>query len=396
MAEYQERPERSRAQPPQKPKKKRRRRRLGAWGALLYVVLVIGVSVLLACFAWTCATDVLALNKPQTEATITLTPDLFTTSVREGEDGEEVEVTQADVKAVAEQLKEHGLIQYPWLFRLFTTVTHKASSIVPGTYTLNTTMDYSAIVHSMSKRSSARAEVSVVIPEGATSEQIFALLEENGVCSAADLRETAANYDFRFSFLQNVIPLGSSNRLEGYLFPDTYLFYQNMDPVQALNKMLLRFDEIFTDKLREQVSAEGRTIHEIVTIASLIEKETAGDDQVLISGVIYNRLYAPTSETAGYLNIDATIQYLLPQRKEQLTREDLAIDSPYNTYLYTGLPPGPIAAPGQASIRAAMNPDTADGYYYYALGDDGAHHFFYSLSELESFRASQELYQNGT
>lgn len=395
MAEYQERREPRRDEPPRKPKKRRRRRRLGAWGALLYVLLVIGASVFLAGFAWMCAGDVLALNKAPAEATVVLTDEFFTTVTQTGEDGETVEVSQADVKAVAQQLKEKGLIEYPWLFRLFTVITHKTASLVPGTYTLDTSMDYSAIVRSMSERSAARTEVSVVIPEGATVEQVFALLEENGVCSAEKLRETAANYDFHFSFLHGVIPLGDPSRLEGYLFPDTYLFYQNMDSVQALNKMILRFDEIFTDDMREKAQENGQTVHDIVTIASLIEKETTGDDQVLISGVIYNRLYSPTSETAGYLNIDATIQYILPERKENLTAADLAIDSPYNTYRYTGLPAGPIANPGQASLRAAMNPKTDDGYYYYALGDDGTHHFFHSLEGLEDFRASQELYQHG-
>ena len=374
--------------------RRRRRRRLGPLGALLYVVLVIGVSALLAGLGWIWAGDVLALNKAEVSATITLPDDIFTYTETTSEEGETVTVSKADVGYVADQLEENGIIQYKWLFHLFCGFTGGEEKMRPGTYTLDTTMDYSAIIRNLSAKSSARAEVTVVIPEGSTLEQIFGILEENGVASVEDLNEAAANHDFKFSFLQNVIPLGEPTRLEGYLFPDTYIFYQNMDPVQALNKMILRFDEVFTEEMREEAAANGQTIHDIVTIASMIEKETTGNDQTDIAEVIYNRLYNPTSETAGYLNIDATIQYILPERKEKLTAEDLAIDSPYNTYKYTGLPAGPIASPGQASLRAAMNP-SGNGYYFYALGDDGEHHFFKTYQQQENFKATQELYQNG-
>ena len=373
---------------------RRPRRRLGAWGALLYVVLVIGISALLAGLGWIWASDVMALNKAEVTATITLPDDIFTYTETTNEEGETVTVSSADVGYVADQLEQNGIIEYKWLFQLFCGFTGGKEKMTAGTYTLSTTMDYSAIIRNLSAKSSARTEVTVVIPEGSTLTQIFEILEENGVATVEELTDTAANYDFKFSFLKDVLPLGEATRLEGYLFPDTYIFYQNMDPVQALNKMILRFDEVFTDEMREEAAANGQTVHDIVTIASMIEKETTGNDQTDIAEVIYNRLYNPTSETAGYLNIDATIQYILPERKERLTAEDLAIDSPYNTYLYTGLPAGPIASPGQASLRAAMNP-SGNGYYFYALGDDGEHHFFRTYQEQENFRATQELYQNG-
>ena len=379
---------------PRRESRRRPRRRLGVWGALLYVVLVIGVSALLAGLGWIWASDVLALNKAEVTATITLPDDIFTDAQTTNEEGETVTVSRADVGYVADQLEQNGIIEYKWLFQLFCGFTGGKEKMTAGTYTLSTTMDYSAIIRNLSAKSSARTEVTVVIPEGSTLTQIFEILEENGVATVEELTDTAANYDFKFSFLKDVLPLGEATRLEGYLFPDTYIFYQNMDPVQALNKMILRFDEVFTDEMREEAAANGQTVHDIVTIASMIEKETTGNDQTDIAEVIYNRLYDPTSETAGYLNIDATIQYILPERKERLTAEDLAIDSPYNTYLYTGLPAGPIASPGQASLRAAMNP-SGNGYYFYALGDDGEHHFFRTYQEQENFRATQELYQNG-
>ena len=268
--------------------------------------------------------------------------------------------------------------------------TVRFDNLAPGTYTLDTDMDYRAIISNMSASSASRATVDVTIPEGYTAMQVFERLEENGVCTVEELQDTAANYDFKFSFLQNVIPLGDYRRLEGYLFPDTYTFYVGDDPVNVLNKMILRFDQKFTDEMRQEVADSGHTIHEVVIVASLIEKETTGDDQTSISAVIWNRL---ASDNYRLLQIDATVQYILPERKEFLTAEDLAIDSPYNTYLYEGLPAGPIANPGESSIRAAMNPEDSN-MYFYALGDDGDHHFFRTYQEQQNFIQSQEYYQN--
>jgi len=224
---------------------------------------------------------------------------------------------------------------------------------------------------------------------GMTEAQIFSLLEEKGVSTVEQLEEAAANYDFKFSFLKGVVPLGDPKRLEGYLFPDTYEFYMGEEPVSVLNKMILRFDEIFTDEMRQEVQNDGRTIQDVVTVASMIEKETDGSDQAKIASVIYNRLDNPTSETAGYLNIDATILYATGG-----TEVDLNADTPYNTRTHKGLTPTAIASPGVDALKAAVYPDSTR-YYFYALGDDGKHHFFATYREQQNFIASQERYQNG-
>lgn len=378
MSQYEEHRDRPRQSRPENdrpaPRKRKRRRGMGIWGALLYVVLVIGASGLLAGVGWIAACDVLALNKPALEAVVTVDES-------------------RNLGEVTDDLHEKGLVDHPLLFKLFATFTKKADHIVPGTYTLDTTMDYSAILRNLSAKSSSKAEVTVTIKEGVTSAQIFQLLEENGVAKVEDLEKTAASYDFKFSFLKDVVPLGDKSRLEGYLFPDTYQFYTNMDPVQALNKMLLRFDEVFTDEMRQAAADNGQTIQDIVTIASLIEKETTGEDQTTISSVIYNRLYNPNSETAGFLNIDASLLYVLPERAGRLDANDLAYDSPYNLAIYKGLPPTAIASPGQAALRAAMKPEST-GYYFYALGDDGEHHFFKTHQGQQDFIATQEIYKN--
>ena len=153
--------------------------------------------------------------------------------------------------------------------------------------------------------------------------------------------------------------------------------------------MLVRFDEIYDETMREQVANSGYTLREILTIASLIERETDGDDQAKIASVIYNRLNNPNAGTQGYLQIDATLVYI--NGGKQPTEADKSIDSPYNTYMYKGLPPAPIANPGKTAIQAALNPENTD-YFYYALGDDGKHHYFKTYDQMQSFLATQELY----
>ena len=348
---------------------RRRKKRSGLSGAAIYAIFVIGVSALLACIGWVAANDVLALNKPEKTATITITND-------------------NSFGDVAEKLKDEGLIEYKFLFNLFATFTRSKDDVVAGTFTLNTDMDYRALLSGMSANSATRATVTVTIPEGYTVDQIFTLLEEKGVASVEDLQDMAANHDYAFSFLQD-LEMGDYHRLEGYLYPDTYEFTTPQNSLYVINKMLVRFDEQFTDAMRQEVADSGRTIHEIITIASMIEKETDGNDRADIASVIYNRLNNPSGGTQGYLQIDATLAYINGGKVP--TEADKSIDSPYNTYLYKGLPAGPISNPGLESIKAAMNPNSTS-YYYYALGDDGVHHFFKTRREQQNFIATQELY----
>ena len=352
----------------QPPKRRRRRKRMNP---LLYILLVIAVSAVLAGVGWLCAEDVLALNKEPASAVITIS---------EGD----------DLGYVADLLKDNGLIEYKPLFRLFCAFTKVESKgkIAPGTYELNTDMDYSALVNAMSARSGSRMTTTVTIPEGYTIDQIFSLLAEKGVSTVSILQKVAAEYDFKFSFLKDVVPLGDYHRLEGYLFPDTYEFYMGggeSAAVQVLNKMILRFDQKFPDDLRQQAADMGYTVRDIVIIASLIEKETDGTDQAHIASVIYNRLNNPSYETVGLLQIDAALVYALGR---PISQADYSADTPYNTYTNQGLPPGPIASPGMVSLNAALNPSSTSDYYY-VLGKDGLHHFFKTHQGQLDFIARQ-------
>ena len=329
-----------------------------------YFLSIVLISAILAGIGWLLCNDLLALNKREHTAQIVVT------------DGEKL-------GSVATSLKQEGLIQFKFFFLLYGMMSD--TEVVAGTYELNTDMDYHALLTAMSARSGARQTVDITIPEGYSMDQIFTLLEENNVNTVEDLTETAANGDFDYDFLEGK-EKGDASRLEGYLFPDTYQFYCGGDPEDVIDKMLQNFDNKMTDELMAAVESSPYSLDEIIIIASLIEKETDGNDRSVISSVIRNRLNN-SGETAGYLQIDASLLYALGEHKETLTEEDMQVDSPYNLYKYKGLPPTPIANPGMSSIRAALYPDDTN-YYFYALGDDGVHHFFRTYQEHHDFLAS--------
>ena len=365
----------------QRPRK--HKRRSGGAKALMacaYVLLVVGVSAILATLGWNWASDLLALNKDYSSTIITLGEDVFKEQQVKNADGETVTVSRADIGAITDQLYQEGLIKYKFLFKLYSRFSKADQKIVPGQYALDTEMDYRALVTNMGTSSTTRQTVDVTIPEGYTVDQIFRLLEKEGVSTQAKLQEMAADWDYAFDWLQN-IPLGDYHRLEGYLFPDTYEFYIGQDPVRVINKMLVNFDAKLTDELRTEIANSGYSIHDVVIIASMIEKETDGEDQTQVASVIYNRLKNTSGGTAGFLQIDATLQYALPERKEQLTEADKQLDSPYNTYLDKGLPAGPISNPGMVSLYAAIHPATTSYYYYVLNPTTNKHEYSRTYSE---------------
>lgn len=344
---------------------KRRKKRGSGWS---YYLTILVISAILAGVGWLLCNDLLALNKKDHTAEIVVT------------DGEKL-------GSVAKSLKQAGLIEYKAFFLLYGAMSD--TEVVAGTYELNSDMDYHALLTAMSPRSGARKTVDVTIPEGYSMQQIFELLEEKNVNTVEKLMEAAANGEYDYDFLADK-EKGSAARLEGYLFPDTYQFYSGGDPEAVIRKMLKNFDNKMTDELMATVEKSPYTLDEVITIASLIEKETDGSDEGKISSVIRNRL-KNSGETAGYLQVDASLLYALGEHKETLTDADKEIDSPYNLYKNKGLPPTPIANPGMSSIRAALYPDDTN-YYFYALGDDKVHHFFRKYNDFVAFLNSQELY----
>lgn len=323
----------------------------------LYAMMVIVASLLLAVYALHVANDALALMKPSSDLSV---------KIEKG----------STVGRIARELKDAGLIEYRWAFVLFAKVTGNADSFQYGTYVLNTDMDYLELVTNLQKTASFRATVTVMIPEGAELREIIATLDEKNVCTAEELWDAVENHPFDYDFLQNLPE--RENRLEGYLFPDTYEFFEQSDAVTVLTKFLDNFEVKFSQELRDRAQEIGMSIDEVVTLASIIEREAASDeDRATVSSVFHNRL---NSTQYPLLQSCATVQYVLQERKPVLTYDDIKIDSPYNTYLYEGLPIGPIASPGLASIRAALYPETTD-YYFFVVSADGTHIFSKTLAE---------------
>lgn len=386
-----EEPAPSRRKLPKKPKKGS-----GLFGlphfvaTILYFVVVVAISVTLARIIWLCADDMLALHKEDKAVTIS--------------------ISETDtMDQIADKLVDAGLVRYKRVFLEFAKLTSARQKISAGTFELNAMYDYHALISGMSRYSAFRTVTTVMIPEGYNCKQIFELLEEKGVCEADDLEAAAMESDFTGYWFLNGVERDNPYCFEGFLFPDTYEFYEGDEPERVLEKMLDDFDYRFNETLQNDIShlndhlaekmrengyddsyidSHRYTIDEIITIASLIEKETADhDESPTIASVIYNRL--TNAKDYPYLNIDATILYALGEHKEALTLEDLQIDSPYNTYTNPGLPAGPIANPGLNSIQAALHPEDTD-YHYYALDEEtGMHHFSETYEEHNEFLQSQ-------
>ena len=369
---------RSQADRPQQSKSTHRRKKLRRMNPLLavilYVLIVVSASATMAGVGWLLASDLCAFNRgSKMEVT--------------------VEISAEDtLDTVADKLQEMELIQYKWFFKLFAKVTKAGDKIGIGTYKLNNDMDYHALISGMrSSSGSMSAEtVDVTIPEGYTVAQTIRLLAERGVNTEEKLLEAAKTADFNYEFIDNESE--DISRLEGYLFPDTYQFYVNHNPKSALERLINNFEQkMMGEDVQEELESSGRSMKEIVTIASLIEKETDGTDQAMIASVIYNRLNGPGDKrgTYGMLQIDAALLYALPDHEGAITSADLETDSPYNLRKYAGLPPTPIANPGMASINAALYPTSSD-YYYYALGTDHKHHYFTNYNDFLSFVNSSQ------
>lgn len=204
----------------------------------------------------------------------------------------------------------------------------------------------------------------VTYPEGFTLQQVAERTAARGVGTATDfLKQSKASiFADRYEFLQD---LPAERSLEGYLFPDTYQIAQDDQVADVITRLLTNFDNKVGQDLREDIKEHGRTLDEAVIMASLLEREaTTTEDMKIIAGVLWKR----ADEDRG-LDVDATIRYALHKWDTPLTAEDLAVDSPYNTRKYRGLPPGPISNPGLRALVAAANPVESDYYYYLTTAD---------------------------
>jgi UPF0755 protein len=265
-------------------------------------------------------------------------------------------------------LQDHGMLAHPIAFRILARMRNDEADVKAGEYSFPPRQTSDEILRKL-VAGEAQVAVWVTIPEGFTAREIAQTLAERKLGSSA-----AFDSVFRHDGL--MLDGARTPSLEGYLFPSTYLMPIDATPASAAKLMTDQFRKELPADAEARARALGRTVPEVVTIASLVEREAKADDErALMADVYYNRL-----RLGMPLEVDATIEYIFPEHHTVITKSDLQIDSPYNTYLRTGLPPTPIANPGKTSLDAAFNPRSSD-YLYYVYKGDGHHAFARTLAE---------------
>ncbi len=285
------------------------------------------------------------------------------------------------VKSIAANLEEMELINSSYIFEWYVYFGRSESKFLAGDYELMPSMNIKEIT-SILTLGSAQSEVEITILEGWKSDEIDEYLAKQGIIERGEFVAKSNIIDTRtiikdktYSFLDSK-PNGQG--LEGYLFPDTYRIFKDSKPEDIIERMLDNFEAKFTEKMKQDTEDGNMTIYEIITLASIIEKEVSNDDdRKNVASVFYNRL----NNSMG-LQSDATVNYVTNGNRPQPTLEDLEVDSPYNTYKYRDLPPGPISNPSLSSIMAAIYP-TKTNYFYFLnkINDDGSTVFSKTLDE---------------
>ncbi len=279
-------------------------------------------------------------------------------------------------REIAQRLKDEGVIRSKWTFVFYVSAKGAADNLKPGTYAFGpkTIPD---ITRELVK--GANYERTMTIPEGWNLREINSYLQAQEFVFAADFERTAKNKETVNKFAEQfpfLAEIPAALGLEGYLFPDTYRVFQNSAAEEVLIKMLENFDKKLTPDLRQEIHKQKKTTFEIITMASLIEKEVISEeDRAMVSGILWKRL----DKNIG-LQVDATIAFITGRKTTKISQKEIQIDSPYNTYKYRGLPLGPITNPGLSAIKAAIYPKKSP-YLYYLSAKDGRTIFSETLEE---------------
>ncbi|MGM0419619.1 MAG: endolytic transglycosylase MltG [Bacillota bacterium] len=284
----------------------------------------------------------------------------------------------SSVRNIGRKLEEEGWIKSRKIFELYVLIFDYQGQLQAGTYEFEPGDDVKQIVDKLVQGDVAN--YSLTIPEGFTVEEIIIRITATGLYQRDELETALQASRLERDYMPEQEDV--KWKLEGFLYPDTYTFEYGIEPIEIFNAMLSRFENRWLEDLQE-VNMDY-SINELVTIASMVEKEARLEEEMnLISGVIYNRLNRQMA-----LQLDATVQYALPARVERVFYNHLELESPYNTYRVTGLPPGPIANPGSQALTATVNPEDSDYLFYFARSD-GSHVF--SETYEEHLRRQREL-----
>ena len=275
----------------------------------------------------------------------------------------------ATTTGIANLLKENGLIQNVNAFKAKSKLLEVDGQMKAGDYMLSKSLTAEAIIMMLVNGEVYIETATFTIPEGYEVRQIVDTLEEKGLIDRTTFIDALQNEPFDYPFLEGI---DRSYLLEGYLFPDTYTVKAGADEVAIIKMMLDRFNTIFSADYYARAEELGMTVDEVVTLASIIEREARLDEEFpIVASVFHNRI-----DINMLLQSCATVQFILKERKDVLLFVDIEIDSPYNTYIYPGLTPSPIASPGELAIKSALYPAETDYLYFVTTEkNDGSHYF---------------------
>lgn len=300
----------------------------------------------------------------------------LTESLEQPVDPDNTATTTIEVKpgqtfsSVAKELSDLKLISSSGALKNYVDDHDLSGSLQAGTYEISPSMDIATIAAILTKPPIAHETVTVTIPEGFENVDVIARLQEHGLAQNVEsFNDVLENHPFEYEFLEGV---DRSYKLEGFLFPDTYEFFVDASDVDIITKMLDNFDVKYTPEMRARAKELGLSTNDVVTLASIIEREARKREEFsIVSSVFHNRMNIDMP-----LQACSTVQYILGERKWVLSIEETQIDSPYNTYQIPGLPPAPIAQPSQVALESALNPPETE-YLYFVVANlgDGSHLF---------------------
>lgn len=326
-------------------------------------LIIVGIAVLISLVILFGVRDMFGINNSTQEIKIDISQN-------------------ANATTIAKTLQDNGIIDSAFFFRSYIKLKDIPTSFHYGTYTLTPDMSYDTIIAELNKYSKSNEEVKVTFPEGKTIYEMSKILEQNGVCSADDFITALDSDVYEYDFIDEIEDDELIfHKLEGYLFPDTYFFYKNDNPVNVVNKMLSNFNKKITPEMKKQMDELGFTLSQTMNIASIVQKEAGKTSEMKkVASVYFNRL----TNKGVYPNLQAcpTRDYA-NQLKLQMDIIDRTIIDAYNTYEQAGLPPGAICNPGIDAINATLNPDNTDYYFFCTNLKTGEFYYGKTLKEHE-------------
>ena len=364
----------ARRTPPSKKKKKKKKKKHSRLpGILILTTFIIATSICLSLVIIAFGKDILGISKDDTTHLLI---------IQEGTSTEEI----------ANMLEAEGIISSSKCFQFISRLRKKDDVYLAGEHFVKPNMAYEDIIKELTTvHEDEKAAVEVTFPEGINIYEAASILEENGVCSASDFVFYFNSGGYGFSF-EEKLPTDTTlklNRMEGYVFPDTYFFYQDMDPVQVCQKIYLNFENKMTEDRIQKMNQLGLSLDELITLSSIVQREAATTDTMsLVASVFWNRLRNP--DVFPKLQSDPTSNYSNDVVSRHLEVYDKNIIDAYDTYQSPGLPPGAICNPGIEAIDAVLSDVKTNYFYFIANIHTGRTEFSETLEEHEAYQAEIE------